>query len=87
MDAIAEMTGLPADVVAKSRGWIRSAYLQHLRANGQTVSSYDATFAMPDPYPESDGGAAAIRSWTASRARCPAPSSATRATSWASRPT
>ena len=50
---IAEMTGLPADVVAKSRGWIRNAYLQQLRANGQTVSSYDAAFAVPDPYPES----------------------------------
>ena len=50
---IAEMTGLPVDVVAKSRGWVRNAYLQHLRANGQTVSSYDATFAVPDPYPES----------------------------------
>ena len=50
---IAEMTGLPLDVVTKSRGWVRNAYLQHLRANGQTVSSYDATFAVPDPYPES----------------------------------
>jgi len=50
---VAELTGLPAEVVAKSRGWIRNAYLQHLRANGQTVSSYDTTFAVPDPYPES----------------------------------
>src|SRR5436190_18478516 len=50
---IAEMTGLPADVVAKSRGWIRNAYLQQLRASGQTVSTYDAAFAVPDPYPES----------------------------------
>jgi carboxypeptidase C (cathepsin A) len=50
---IAEMTGLPIDVVTKSRGWIRDAYRQQLRANGQTVSSYDATFAVPDPYPES----------------------------------
>ena len=50
---IAEMTGLSADVVAKSRGWVRNAYLQHLRADGHTVSSYDATFAVPDPYPES----------------------------------
>src|SRR5258705_544511 len=47
------MTGLAAEVVAKSRGWIRNAYLQQLRANGQTVSSYDAAFAVPDPYPES----------------------------------
>ena len=50
---VAEMTGLPVDVVAKSRGYVRNAYLQHLRDNGQTVSTYDATFAVPDPYPES----------------------------------
>jgi carboxypeptidase C (cathepsin A) len=50
---VAGMTGLPVDVVAKSRGWVRNAYLQHLRENGQSVSSYDATFAVPDPYPES----------------------------------
>ena len=45
---IAEVTGLPIDVVTKSRGWIRNAYLQQLRANGQTVSIYDAAFAVPD---------------------------------------
>ncbi len=50
---LAELTGLPIDVVTKSRGWIRNSYLQQLRANGQTVSSYDAAFAVPDPYPES----------------------------------
>jgi carboxypeptidase C (cathepsin A) len=51
---IAELTGLNADVVEKSRGWVRNAYLNHLRDLGVTVSSYDATFAVPDPYPESD---------------------------------
>jgi carboxypeptidase C (cathepsin A) len=50
---IAELTGLPVDIVAKSRGFVRNAYLQHVRANGETVSLYDATFATPDPYPES----------------------------------
>ena len=50
---VAEMTGLPVDVVAKARGNVRAAYLQHLRADGQAVSIYDATFAIPDPYPES----------------------------------
>ncbi len=50
---IAAMTGLPLDVVTKSRGWVRNAYIQNLRATGQTVSIYDATFAVPDPYPES----------------------------------
>ncbi|WP_068031937.1 S10 family peptidase [Rhodoplanes sp. Z2-YC6860] len=51
---IAELTGLKIDVVEKSRGWVRNAYLNHLRDLGVTVSSYDATFAVPDPYPESD---------------------------------
>jgi carboxypeptidase C (cathepsin A) len=50
---IAELTGLSVDDVAKSRGFIRNIYLQHLRINGQTVSIYDATFSVPDPYPES----------------------------------
>jgi carboxypeptidase C (cathepsin A) len=51
---IAEMTGLPLDVITKARGMVRNAYLQHLRENGETVSIYDAMFAVPDPYPESD---------------------------------
>jgi carboxypeptidase C (cathepsin A) len=52
---IAEFTGLPVDVVAKSRGFVRSAYLQHLRASGHTFSLYDATITAPDPHPESAG--------------------------------
>jgi carboxypeptidase C (cathepsin A) len=54
-------------VVTKSRGWIRNAYLQQLRANGRTVSIYDATFAVPDPYPENDrrsGGDAILDGFT-----------------------
>lgn len=51
---IAEWTGLPVDVVAKTRGFVRNAYLQHLRAGGDTVSLYDMSFAVPDPYPESE---------------------------------
>jgi carboxypeptidase C (cathepsin A) len=49
---VAELTGLPAEVVAKARGHVRTAYLQHLRASGQSVSLYDTTFAVPDPFPE-----------------------------------
>jgi carboxypeptidase C (cathepsin A) len=51
---IAQFTGLPVDVVTKARGWVRSAYLNHLREKGLTVSFYDGAFASPDPYPESD---------------------------------
>jgi carboxypeptidase C (cathepsin A) len=52
---VAEMTGLPVDVIAKSRGFVRDAYIKHLRGSeGDVVSHYDVTLAAPDPYPESD---------------------------------
>jgi carboxypeptidase C (cathepsin A) len=50
---VAEITGLPEDVVSRSRGFIRDAYIKHLRsAEGKIVSRYDATLAVPDPFPE-----------------------------------
>lgn len=49
---IADLTGLPIDVVKRTRGFVRDAYAKHLRDNG-VVSSYDVNFAVPDPYPES----------------------------------
>jgi len=52
---VAQMTGIPLDVVTKSRGLIRDNYVKQSRgAEGDVVSSYDASFAAPDPYPESD---------------------------------
>jgi carboxypeptidase C (cathepsin A) len=51
---IAQLTGLPVEVVTKARGWVRSAYLNQLREKGLTASYYDGAFASPDPYPESD---------------------------------
>jgi carboxypeptidase C (cathepsin A) len=54
---VAQMTGLPLDVVIKSRGFVRDRYIKNLRAaEGKVVSAYDASFAVPDPYPESDSG-------------------------------
>jgi carboxypeptidase C (cathepsin A) len=51
---VAEMTGLPEDVVARSRGFIRDAYVKNLRAGDhKIVSHYDATFAVDDPNPDS----------------------------------
>ena len=85
---IAEMTGLPVDVVTKSRGWVRNAYLQHLRANGADRQQLRRDLRRArSRIRKATGAAAAIRSSTASRGRCPAPSSAMRATSSASRPT
>jgi carboxypeptidase C (cathepsin A) len=52
---VAEISGLPVDVVARSRGFIRDAYVKHLRsADGKIVSRYDATFAVDDPHPEQE---------------------------------
>jgi carboxypeptidase C (cathepsin A) len=48
---VAQLTGLPEDVIAKSRGFIRDSYIKNLR-NGKIVSPYDATFAVNDPFPE-----------------------------------
>jgi carboxypeptidase C (cathepsin A) len=40
--------------VVKTRGFIRDVYLKSLRAGqDRVVSRYDASFATPDPYPES----------------------------------
>jgi carboxypeptidase C (cathepsin A) len=51
---IAQMTGLRPEVVAKARGYVRGAFLNHLREDGMVASSYDASFRMPDPFPESE---------------------------------
>ncbi len=51
---VAQMTGLPEDVVARERGFIRDDYIKDLRSNDhKIVSQYDATFAVDDPNPES----------------------------------
>jgi carboxypeptidase C (cathepsin A) len=50
---VAQMTGIAEDVVTRSRGFIRDTYLKNLRsAEGKIVSRYDASFAVPDPFPE-----------------------------------
>jgi carboxypeptidase C (cathepsin A) len=50
---VARITGLPEDTVARSGGFIRDAYVKQLRSGeGKIVSRYDATFAVPDPFPE-----------------------------------
>jgi carboxypeptidase C (cathepsin A) len=52
---VAEISGLPLDVVTKSRGFIRDAYVKNLRlAERKIVSRYDATYAIDDPYPEQE---------------------------------
>src|SRR5215469_8446271 len=51
---VANMTGLPVDIVAQSNGFIPDAYVKSLDAGKhKIVSHYDATFASDDPYPTS----------------------------------
>ena len=53
--SLAQQTGLPIDIVRRSRGFVGDAFLKHLRESGRdVVSRYDATFAAPDPFPEAD---------------------------------
>lgn len=54
---VAELTGLPLGVVRRTRGFIAEAYLEHPSGGAPEIASpYDATFALPDPFPESDDG-------------------------------
>jgi carboxypeptidase C (cathepsin A) len=53
---VAQISGLPVDIVARNRGFVRDAYAKHLREkSGEVVSPYDVGFAVPDPFPEADG--------------------------------
>jgi carboxypeptidase C (cathepsin A) len=52
-ERVAKMTGLPVDVVTRTRGFIRDDYVKNFAGDHKTVSHYDATFASDDPYPES----------------------------------
>jgi carboxypeptidase C (cathepsin A) len=49
---VAQLTGLPLDVVTQARGFVENAFVKSLRPDGKIVSRYDATFAVDDPYPE-----------------------------------
>jgi carboxypeptidase C (cathepsin A) len=53
---VAKISGLPEEVVTRSRGFISDAYVKHLRSSeGKIVSRYDATFAVADPFPDREG--------------------------------
>lgn len=50
---VAQVTGLPADTVKKTGGFVTDDYVKNLRAaDGKIVSRYDAGFAVDDPFPE-----------------------------------
>lgn len=50
---VADLTGLPRDVVARRRGFIGDAYLSHGGGDGGMTSPYDAAFLVPNPSPAS----------------------------------
>jgi carboxypeptidase C (cathepsin A) len=52
---VAEVTGLPEDVIAKTQGFIRDSYVKN-SGDRKIVSHYDATFAVDDPYPDQVAG-------------------------------
>jgi carboxypeptidase C (cathepsin A) len=49
---VAQVTGLPVDVVTQARGFVADAFVKSLRPDGKIVSRYDANFVVDDPYPE-----------------------------------
>jgi carboxypeptidase C (cathepsin A) len=49
-ERVAEVSGLPLDVVTKARGFVTDAFVKTLRS-GKIVSRYDANFAVDDPRP------------------------------------
>jgi carboxypeptidase C (cathepsin A) len=53
---VAQISGLPADVVTQARGFVADEFVKSLRQDGKIVSRYDANFAVDDPYPESKSG-------------------------------
>ena len=49
---VAQLTGLPVDVVTQARGFVERDFVKNMQPNGKIVSRYDADFAVDDPYPE-----------------------------------
>jgi carboxypeptidase C (cathepsin A) len=50
---VAELTGIPLDVVTRRRGVVGDEYVKHSAGErDEIVSHYDTTFTAPDPYPE-----------------------------------
>jgi len=52
---VAQVSGLPLDLVKQQRGFVTGAFVKNLRAD-KIVSLYDATFAVDDPFPEQKSG-------------------------------
>lgn len=54
---VAQISGLPLDVVTQQRGFVTGDAAKTLRSpDGKIVSHYDASFAVDDPFPEQRAG-------------------------------
>lgn len=53
---VSELTGIPADVVTRTRGFIGDIYAKQAGGAGRIVSPYDAGLTLPDAYPEAPYG-------------------------------
>jgi len=51
-ERVAEISGLPVDIVTRARGFVEHDFVKNMRAGGKIVSRYDAAFAADDPYPD-----------------------------------
>jgi len=50
-EKVAQVSGLPLDLVTQQRGFVTDAFIKNLQKD-QMVSRYDASFAVDDPFPE-----------------------------------
>jgi carboxypeptidase C (cathepsin A) len=53
---VADLTGIPKDVVARTRGFVGDIYTKQMGGQGKIVSPYDASYAVADAYPEAAYG-------------------------------
>ena len=56
-ERVAQVSGLPLDLVKQQRGFMTNAFMKSLQTD-KIVSHYDATFAVDDPFPERRAGRA-----------------------------
>lgn len=49
---VSEITGIARDVVARTRGFVGDVYAKQMGGAGKVVSPYDASYSVPDAYPE-----------------------------------
>lgn len=53
---VSELTGISADIVSRTRGFIGDIYAKQAGGEGRIVSPYDAGITLPDAYPEAPYG-------------------------------